>query len=389
MRNLRPYIAGLAAFVITLLIAHGRWTPYNNYVLLADAFAHGHAWIAWPGPYIDALGYGSRHYVIEAPLPAILLTPFVALWGYAVNQTTLAIVLCGVSIGAAWELCERYGVSVRATVWLCAFMLAGTDLLWCAMLGDVWFIAHVGAVCFTLLALVELAGKRRGWLVALWAACALESRFTLALALPFYAYLLATDPERPFALSVAWRARAIGFASVLIPVAALWVWYNFARWGLPYDIGYTTWYHQDAAGSPVGSPFQLRYVPYELWSFFWQGPARTGSFPWIAPTFSGLALTWASPALILAFRARKPRRLTIVLALLTLATFLPNLAYYVNGFAQFGMRHALDFEPFAFALMALGARKGLPWWACTLIGYSVGVGLWGCWYWNVIVRHGN
>ena len=58
------------------------------------------------------------------------------------------------------------------------------------MLGDVWFFAHVCAVFFTLLALIELTGKRRGWLVGIVAVCAFESRFTLALALPFYAYQL-------------------------------------------------------------------------------------------------------------------------------------------------------------------------------------------------------
>ena len=49
--------------------------------------------------------------------------------------------------------------------------------------------ARIGC-CFTLLALVELAGKRRSWLVALLAVCAIESRFSMIAALPVYAYLL-------------------------------------------------------------------------------------------------------------------------------------------------------------------------------------------------------
>ena len=386
MRSLRPYIAALVAFIITYLLAHGRSTPYNNFVLLADAFNHGRVWIEWPGPGIDALAFNGQRYVIEAPLPAVLLMPFVAVMGLAANQTLLAIVLCSVAIGAAWELCERYGVAVSATAWLCAFMLAGTDLLWSAMLGDVWFIAHVSAVCFTLLALVELAGKRRGWLVALWAACAVESRFALVLAIPFYAYLLKTDEGRPFALSPQWRNRAIGFAAVLLPVAALWVWYNYARWGTWYDIGYTAWYHLDIMGMPTGSPFRLSYLPGQLWSFFVLGPQFIPRYPWVIPTMVGLALTFTSPALLLMLRARKPARLAIVLALLTLVTALPNFVYYVNGASQFGMRHALDFEPFALGLMALGARKSIPWWGYVLIGYSVLIGLWGCWFWNTFFR---
>ena len=124
----------------------------------------------------------------------MLLLPFVPIFGAQTNQTLLAAVLAAVAIGAAWELGERLALERASIAWICAFLLAGTDLLWCAMLGDVWFIAHVSAVCFTMLALVELTGKRRGWLVALFAVCAVESRFTMIAALPVYAYLLAIRP---------------------------------------------------------------------------------------------------------------------------------------------------------------------------------------------------
>ena len=196
MTRFKPaYAAAIAAFAATALVSHLRATPYNNYVLLAQAFLHGHAWIDWPGSYIDALGYNGRYYVIEAPLPAVLLLPYVALAGTAANQTLLAALLAAVGVGAAWELGERFGLRAASNAWICAFLLAGTDLLWCAMLGDVWFIAHVAAAAFTLLALVELAGRRRGWLVALFAACAVESRFSMIAALPVYAVILSGAPE--------------------------------------------------------------------------------------------------------------------------------------------------------------------------------------------------
>ena len=373
----RPaYVAGVAAFIITALLSHFRATPYDNYVLLAQAILHGRLWIDWPGPYIDALQYAGHYYVIEAPMPALLLLPAVAIFGTA-NQTLLAMVLAAVAVGAGWELGERFGLSRTANAWLCGFLLAGTDLLWCAMLGDVWFIAHVCAVCFTMLALVELAGKRRGWLVALVAACAVESRFTMIAAVPIYAYLVARERR---------RRDAVAFTAVLAGGAVLWALYNQARWGTWSDIGYTTWYHQDQAGMPTGSPFRLTYVPYQLWSFFVQLPARLPAFPWLRPEFSGVALTWTSPALALAFFARRPALWVAALGIAAALTAIPNFLYYVNGFAQFGMRHALDFEPFVVALMMLAARDRLEWWGKALIAYSVAVGLWGCWYWLTFVR---
>ena len=371
------YLAGFVAFVVTALISRLHPTPYNNFVLLADALLHGHAWINWPGSYIDALAYGGRYYVIEAPLPALLLLPFVAIFGLQTNQTILALVLTGIAVGAAWELGERFGVRRSSIAWISAFLLAGTDLLWCGMLGDVWFLAHVSAVCFTMLTLVELAGKRRGWLVALFAACAFESRFSMALAVPVYAYLL-LQPNR--------RRSLASFAAVLAGVAILWVAYNFARWGVWNDIGYTAWYHQDDAGMPTGSPFRLEYLPYQLWSFFVQKPTQLSGFPGLRPEYSGVALTWTSPALVLAFFARQPLRWVIALWAATLLTAAPNFLYYVNGYAQFGMRHALDFEPFLVALMLLAARERIAVWARALIAYSCAAGLWGCWYWLSFVR---
>ena len=380
--RIRPaYVAAFVAFVVTAVASQLRATPYNNFVLLAQALLAGHAWIDWPGAYIDALPYNGHYFVIEGPLPALLLVPLVALFGARANQTGLAVVLAAVAIGAAWELGERFGVRRSSIAWICAFLLAGTDLLWCAMLGDVWFTAHVSAVCFTLLALVELAGKRRGWLVAIFAACAFESRFSMIVALPVYAFFLATESSRDV------QVRRLGsFCAMLVPVGILWVLYNEARWGTLSDIGYSAWYHLDQVGMPTGSPFRLAYLPNQLWSFFAQLPTLLPSFPWLRPEYSGVALTWTSPALLLAFCARSPVRWVLALWVAAILVAIPNFLYYVNGFAQFGMRHALDFEPFLVALMMLAVRERVPAWGKALIVYSIVVGVWGCWYWLHFVR---
>jgi hypothetical protein len=380
--------AGVVAFVALAIAGRLHPTSYNNYVLLADAFRQAHVWIDWPGPYIDALEYGGRHYVIEAPFPSILMLPAVLVWGTAVNQSLFSIALGAIAVGAGWELARRVGVPLTTSIWLCGFLLLGTDLFWCAMYGDVWFIAHVSAVAFTLLALVELLGKRRGWLVALYAACAIESRFSLVFALPVYAAWLAFDdpaPNRNTQPPVA-RRRLVQFGAALVPFALLWVGYNLARWGVPYDIGYTTWYHLDRAGAPTGSPFRLEYLPNQLYSFFVRFPDYVGVTPYLVPTYNGVALTWTSPALVLAFFAREPRRIVILAWAATILVALPNFLYYVNGFAQFGMRHALDFEPFLFLLMALALRGGIRPIGMALCAWSIAAGAWGVWYWEKFYR---
>jgi hypothetical protein len=377
---LRAAGAGALACVLAAALAHGRATPYDGYVLLAQAFAHGRVAIDWPGSWIDALPYGGSYYIIEAPLPAVLLLPWVAAFGGA-NQTVLALLLCGVAVGGCWRTCEQLGVRDGPNAWICAFLFAGTQLAWCAMLGDVWFVAHVAAVACAFLALAELTGRRRGALVALALTGAAFSRFSLVLAIPVFAWLVLRErmpAER--------RRAAFGFAAVLALGAVLWVAYNQARWGVWYDLGYTEWYHQDSAGSPVGSPFQLRYLPYQLWSFFVQAPAFQATWPFVVPTYGGVAMTWTSPALVLAFFARRPRPLVVGLWLAALLVAGPSFVYYVNGYAQFGMRHALDFEPFVVVLMALAVRERVPVLGKALIAWSVAVGWWGIWYWNAVYR---
>jgi hypothetical protein len=372
-------LVGSITFAIIAFVSHLQATAFNNYVVLADAFLHGHLWFNGPNPFVDALVYGGKYYVIEAPLPAILLLPLVALQGLSANQTFLATILAGVALGAAWEIGRRLDVPLSPRIFTCIFLLLGTDLFWCATDGSVWLIAHVSAVAFTLLAILELLGKRRSWLVAIYAVCAAQSRFSLMAALPVYAALLVSDPD------VRSRGqRLIVFGATLVPFVCLWVAYNEARWHLPYDIGYSAFYRQ---GGPLGSPFGLKYLGYELSSFLLDPPLFSHTYPYVIPTIYGIALTWTSPALIIAFRAHEPRRWTVALWAATLLTALPNLLYFANGYSQFGMRHALDFEPFLFVLMLLAVQKAMPSLEKALCAYSTLVGIWGVWFWRTFSPH--
>jgi hypothetical protein len=386
--KINAVLAGSIGALIALAVAHGRHTHYDNYVLLADAILHGRLWIdpLWPGPMIDAVLFDGHRYVVNDPVPALLLLPLVMLVGDRANETLLACLLCGVAIGAAWTLLVRLGVTERVAPWLAVFFLAGTDLLWCSMLGDVWFVAQTSAVAFLLLALCELAGPRRGWLVALWFALALGSRFTVVMALPVMAWWVwdgfAQRERRPRSL--------LAFAAALVPFFLLWVAYNEARWHVPWDAGHTIFYRQDPfMGSPAGSPFSLANLEVELYSFFVLPPEWHADTHTLVPPTEGTALWFTSPALLLALFARRPRRLVISLWCATLLVAGPSLLYYANGGAQFGMRHALDFEPFLLALMGLAARDGLALVWRVLMVWSVAAGSWGIWFWNTVIRPGN
>jgi len=380
----RPLLVGAFGLVLCLLFSHFRSTPYNNYTLLAQAILHGRLWIDWPGPYIDAVLFEGHRYIVNDPVPAIFMLPVVAIWGTSANETIVACLFGGAATLAAWRLARNVGCSALTADWLAAFMLGGTDLLWCAMLGDVWYFAHVACATFLLLLLAELTGKRRAWLVTTYFGLACGSRFSVVLAAPLVAYWCAfglLEPARDLR-----RLRSVFLTAA--PFVVLYVVYNEARWHLPWDIGHTIFYHQDVfVGSAVGGPFQFSALPFQLYSFFAQVDIAAGpAFPYLVPGQSGQALTVTSPALVLAFFARGSRRTILTLWLAVALAAAPSFLYYVNGSIQFGMRHALDFEPFVFALMALAARGDLRWYGNVLIAWSVIVEFWGCWYWNTFYR---
>lgn len=391
-----PTTAGLVSFLVILASSHLRSTVQNNYVRVAYAWLHGHMWIDWPGIWMDAIEYHGHNYGVDGPVPAIFMLPLVAIWGNAANQTLVAIVFAAVAAGLAWLLAQRLGVHSTATkVLLTVFFVAGTDVWWCAELGDVWFFAHLVAVAFIMAALVELTGKSRGLVVGILLVLAAGARAPEVAALPFFAWALWTGamngstPTRPQQI-----ARLRNFGILLACGAIAYIGYDELMWGTILDIGHTLYYHADGYGSPTGSPFQLSYLPYQIYSFFFRAPIlvewlQHAQWPYVKPDPYGMALTFTSPALILTFLARTPRNLVIALWIGAALVATPEFLYYLDGYSQFGMRHALDFLPYLFALMALAVRERIPRWGVVLIVWSALVGAWGVWWWNAFPRIGN
>ncbi len=389
-------VTALVSFVVILASSHLRSTQQNNYVRVAYAWLHGRMWIDWPGRWMDAVLYNGQHYGVDGPVPAIFMLPWVAIWGNDANQTTVAIFFAAIATGLAWVLAERLGVDDLATkIFLAIFFVAGTDVWWCAELGDVWFLAHLCAITFVFAALVELRGKNRGWVVGICAVLAAGARAPEIAAFPLFVWALWTGAFRGSPPSREERlTRLRSFFAVVACGGIAYMGYDELMWGTVADIGHTLYYHQDAWGSPTGSPFQLAYVPYEIYSYFFRAPVlvewlQKAQWPYVKPETTGIALTFTSPALVLAFLARTPKNVVAALWITTGLVAIPEFLYYLDGWVQFGERHALDFLPYLFALMAIGVRRRLPRWGVALIVYSALVGAWGVWYWNSFLRTGG
>jgi peptidoglycan/LPS O-acetylase OafA/YrhL len=393
----------LLAYIVGLLSSHFRSTDFNNYTRLADAMRHGHMWIDYPGRWLDAIEYQGKHYVVDGPFPALLMFPTVFIYGAQANQTSVALIVAAVCMGLAQRLLVAMHVARLPRLMLLLFLFAGTDMWWCAELGDVWFMAHLCAMTAVFAAFLELVGKRRGWVLGLLSIAAFFSRNVEVFAIGFFAYALYTgdfaraavmDRGEPEPKPVNARRAFLSFGSFLSLGVLLWIGYNEASWGTLVDIGHTVYFHQDSWGQKDGSPFRLIYLPYQIYSYFMRAPIfvewlQQAQWPVLKVDTSGVALTFTSPALIMALLAKRPSRFVWALWLTTGAVAGPDFLYYLNGWYQFGMRHALDFEPYLFVLMALAVRDRMPRWGVALCIYSAIAGAWGVWWWNTFMRTGG
>jgi hypothetical protein len=371
--------AAVAVFIVALALylvsTGGKHAFYDNFIRLAYALLHGRIWIDWPGPAIEAVEFEGQHYVIEGPIPAIISIPLVMLFGLNASQSLVCAIAAATGVCAVWVMLARMRVSRDVQIAVTALFGFGTVYWWCAAFGSLWMYAHVAGAMFAVLALAEWYGARRPWLLGVLFACLALSRFPMALAgIPFIVWLMLDTPKGN-RLSVLLETLAGA-----LPFLLLFLLYNEARWHTFRDIGYTTWFHADPVGSRTGSPLQLRFLPMNLYSFFMLGPDFIARFPWLHPNGYGIALTFTSPALALAFFAPARSRETVFLWIAVLLTAIPSLLYYVNGFEQFGMRHTLDFTPFLLPLVARGLERANVFFAYALIAISVLANGFGVWY---------
>jgi hypothetical protein len=148
------------------------WLPgslryYNHFVWQAAAFLEGRAAFPWPVegndyfqdvfPVLDAAGHETGYALLPfPPLPAIVLMPVVALFGFTTDERAVSVVVGAVAVGLCWWAMGRLPVDRPVRLATTIFFGFGTVFWYAAGLGTTWFFAHVVSLV-PLLAAVGLA----------------------------------------------------------------------------------------------------------------------------------------------------------------------------------------------------------------------------------------
>src|SRR3972149_4549989 len=116
------------AFLVYRLLGPPDATVYNNFVRLADAFLHGRVYFPENVPHLELIEdfEHSKFYVIPPPWPAIIMLPGVVLFGLALNQTLVSVVLGAINASVVSRVVGSVTKRLTTQVWLTGLFLFGT-----------------------------------------------------------------------------------------------------------------------------------------------------------------------------------------------------------------------------------------------------------------------
>ncbi len=350
-------------------------TPFTAHVYLSYAMLHGHFDLLSPPGHFEVTQFGGRSYVAYGIGPSLLMLPFVAIWGLDFHQALFSAMLAALAVSLWWSTLGLMKIDGSDRAWLTTLLGAGS-LFWfyAGKDGATWSLTHVTLVFGLMLAIRETVGKRRGWIAGLGFGLAVLARQPVLLALPFFAGMLwkNDEPFRPALKRELWFAAGLG---VLLTFDA---YYNYARFGSPFDNGYGRLIlaYNDARLRSLGL-FNLAYLRQNIHLYFMKLPSRLPDFPWFDPSMGGFSIFVSTPAIVLAIAANYFKRINLLALLACLAVQALYLTYYWTGFAEFGCRYSVDYLPFVMLLAASGATR-LPRPALIIVTLAgIVVELWG------------
>lgn len=323
------------------------------------------------------------YYISFPPVPALMLLPFVAVFGYDTNDVLITVLIGGLNaVLLFWflQLLVVRGHSARSTrdnVWLALAFALGTVTFFSSVRGEVWFSALVFGVALNLCFMLAALDLRHPIIAGAMLGLAFGTRTPTLFCGAFFAWQLLFrgnrwDRQR-------WREiLAVGtkFAVPLVLILGALAWYNKARFGDPGEFGHA--YLQGSAYDRVRDHgmFGFTYLNRNLLSALLAMPRFSAESPYVMVSNHGLGLIFTTPLFLYLLWPRDKRPLRWALWAAVAAAAIPGLFYQNTGWVQFGFRFAMDYMPYLFALLAVGGRP-LGRQAKWLIVFGIIVNLFG------------
>ncbi len=401
----------LAVQIASLLVNYKHvdtHTRFNHFVDYAQALTRGQLFLDFVPRYHDVSEYCGKFFIGFGPLPAVLMIPFVVIYGNQLNDVVFTIVIAALNCALMYEIIIRLtaknhflpsdgnGSKSAASALVCALLLGfGSVHFYVGATGTVWHTAQIVTLFFVLLAVNESLGKSRPWLMGLFAALPILSRPSVFAALPFFLLILARDTlfERK---SKVFLKRLSQFAAPYFGVAIVQSSLNLARFGNSLDFGFTYMRHAPNLMEDLRTygQFSLHYLPQNATVVFLKFFTISSQFPWLKVPLIGMGVFLVSPLLLYMVKAipwhswktlftghgiqfLREEVVSVGAFLAFVSILLPLLFFFNTGWKQFGYRYSLDFIPFLVILAANGMRHRVTTPAYVLLFLSIAITMYG------------
>ena len=342
------------------LFSHNGW---DSYTLQADAWLRGRIALDQDYPYLELAIYKGQYYVSFPPLPAVLLLPFVLLFGLNTPNNLILAVWAMAAIPALYLSFRKTRLDELPSAVFSLLFFGGSNLLWISTCAGVWFIAQILNFTFLCWALYFFS-VRRHVLCTAFIALAVGCRPLSALYLiPVFLHFVRENRQNGRSLGQAVLSEWPCVLSALL-IGLAYMFYNIVRFGNPLEFGHN--YLPEFVRSPEGQ-FSLSYLwpnlKAALFGFLSLEPDATLRFS----EFGSMAFYIANPIFLamgvqtitdLVHKRFRPAQilcwLFLILHLLLLC------CHRTLGGWQFGCRYTCDMIPYAVLYYLLETRKYSP-----------------------------
>lgn len=372
MRIYSYFYLGLLATVLYCFAAAPYPPHATHFVILADALLHGHLFIASPDNLTEVIRWQKHFYIVFPPMPALLLIPLLPFLGLA-SQTVLSILLAIANTLLSYAFFRKLLQNKKNALWVSILYAFGTIQWYHAATAASWYVAHIAAMFFVWLMLLEAVTKKRLVVLGFLIGCAYLCRLPVIFAAIF---VILSMRERFFPVRSLHVKSFLFLFLGLFPALLINALYNYLRFGTIVDVGYTLLPIQHEFWYRYGF-LSIKYVPIHLAELFTSLPIFIPKPPFVIPSLYVMAIWFTTPALFYAFRAPLKNKLTQASIGATIAIAIPSLVHGNNGFTQFGFRYAMDYLPFLLILTALGFPNKPSAWKVSLVIASIIVNAWG------------
>jgi hypothetical protein len=294
------------------------------------------------------------------------MAPLVAIWGLGFNDVLFTALWAGLNPPLLFFLLgslRRRGLSRRTVpedLWLTALLGVGSVYFYCAVIGQVWFTAHMVAVTLSIGYVWASLDAERPVLAGLCVALGFATRPPWMIVPLFVLEAVRVSGGWAALRSRAgWRAlapRLLRFSLPIAAVGAVLCWHNYARFQHPFEFGHRFLNVQWQDRITRFGLFNYHFLSRNLAAALVLLPRLMVHWPYIKISHHGMSLLVTSPNLAYTVMPQERNHLTRSLWLTVLASAIPSLLYQNSGYIQFGYRFSLDYMVYLVVLLAIGHR---------------------------------